>query len=166
MMFFCVSKILMPAVSWDHKLKINSDKTQITEIVTVVIVTVVTEALVTVVIVTYFSKNNLTPQQLMRCSRAAFRDSCDVFNFPASCLFLSVLVLMLLSAHVKRFSANRMRDLKQKISYFLHRCGRTIEDQMRKHISLYPNKSRCVWDFYPQVNPSVCEVMSQGMLFS
>ena len=31
-------------------------------------------ALVTVVVVTFFSKNNLTPPQLMRFLRAAFRD--------------------------------------------------------------------------------------------
>ena len=41
---------------------------------TEVIVTVVTEAVVTVVIVTYFSKNNLTPPKPMRFLRAAFRD--------------------------------------------------------------------------------------------
>ena len=33
-----------------------------------------TIAVVTVVIVTYFSKNNLTPRQPMRFLRAAFRD--------------------------------------------------------------------------------------------
>ena len=36
--------------------------------------TLVTIAVVMVVIVTYFSKNNLTPQKRMRFLRAAFRD--------------------------------------------------------------------------------------------
>ena len=47
--------------------------------VTLVIVTVATVAAGTVVIVTYFSKNNLTPRQQMRYLRTAFRDSRDVF---------------------------------------------------------------------------------------
>ena len=34
--------------------------------------TVVTVAVVTVLIVTYFSKNNLTPQKQMRCSQGSF----------------------------------------------------------------------------------------------
>ena len=46
---------------------------------TLVIVTVVTVAVVIVVIMTSFSKNSLTPQQPMRCSRAAFCNSCNVF---------------------------------------------------------------------------------------
>ena len=41
-------------------------------VVTVVIVTLVTVAKVTVVIVKYLSKNNLTPQQPMKCSRCSF----------------------------------------------------------------------------------------------
>ena len=41
-------------------------------IVTVVIVTIVTVAIVTEVIVIYISKNNLTPQQPMRCSQGSF----------------------------------------------------------------------------------------------
>ena len=41
-------------------------------------VTLVTVAVVTVVIVTSFINNNLTPLQSMKCSRAAFRDSRDV----------------------------------------------------------------------------------------
>ena len=46
------------------------DKTQImTQLKTVEMVTVVT-----VVVVTFFSKNNLTPPKLMRFLRAAFRD--------------------------------------------------------------------------------------------
>ena len=40
--------------------------------VTLVIVTVATVAVGTVVIVTYFSKNNLTPQQQMRYSQGSF----------------------------------------------------------------------------------------------
>ena len=51
-----------------------------TQIVTVVIVTVVTVAVVTVVIATVFSKNNLTPKQTMKCSRAAFCSSHDVYK--------------------------------------------------------------------------------------
>ena len=43
-----------------------------TQIVPVLMVTVVTEAVVTVVIGKYFSKNNLTPQKLMKCSRCSF----------------------------------------------------------------------------------------------
>ena len=50
----------------------------------VVIVTVVTVAVVTEVIATSLSKNNLTPQQPMRCScqellGAAFCDSRNIF---------------------------------------------------------------------------------------
>ena len=44
---------------------------------TEIIVTVVT-----VLIVTSFSTNNLTPQQLIICSFAAFRNSRNVFNSP------------------------------------------------------------------------------------
>ena len=40
--------------------------------VTLVIVTVATVAVGTVVIVTYFSKNNLTPRQQMRYSQGSF----------------------------------------------------------------------------------------------
>ena len=43
-----------------------------------------TIAVVTVVIVTYFSKNNLTPQKPMRFLRAAFRDLAMFFLFMAS----------------------------------------------------------------------------------
>ena len=42
------------------------------QIVTVVIVTIVTVTVVTVVIVTSFSKNHLTPQQLMKYSQDNF----------------------------------------------------------------------------------------------
>ena len=49
---------------------------------TLVILTEVIVAVVTVVIVTLFSNNNLSPQQLIRCSRAAFRDSRDVNDIP------------------------------------------------------------------------------------
>ena len=41
-------------------------------------VTVATVAVVTVIIVRYFSKNNWTPQQLIRCSQGAFHNSRDV----------------------------------------------------------------------------------------
>ena len=44
----------------------------IVTIVTVVIVTVATVAAGTVVIVTYFSKNNLTPRQQMQYSQGSF----------------------------------------------------------------------------------------------
>ena len=47
-------------------------------VVIVTVVTVVTVAVGTVVIVTYLSKNNLTPWQLMRCSHGRFCNSRDV----------------------------------------------------------------------------------------
>ena len=51
-------------------------------IVTVVRVTLVTIAVVKVVIVTYFSKNNLTPPKPMRFLRAAFCDLAMFFMAP------------------------------------------------------------------------------------
>ena len=51
---------------------------------TVVIVTVVTVAVVTVVIVTYFSKNNLIPQQPMRCSQVSFSRFTRCLSFATS----------------------------------------------------------------------------------
>ena len=51
-------------------------------IVKVVIVTAVTVEIFTVAIVTYFSKNNLKPQQLMRCVQGSFSQSCDVLDDP------------------------------------------------------------------------------------
>ena len=45
----------------------------------VIFVTIVIVTIATVLIVTYFSKNNLTPRQQMRYLTTAFRDSRDVF---------------------------------------------------------------------------------------
>ena len=52
----------------DKTKKFKLRQQQKTQIWTLVIVTAVTVAVVTVVIVTSSSKNNLTPQQPMRCS--------------------------------------------------------------------------------------------------
>ena len=45
----------------------------------VIFVTIVIVTIAIVLIVTYFSKNNLTPRQQMRYLRTAFSDSRDVF---------------------------------------------------------------------------------------
>ena len=54
--------------------------------VTLVIVTVATVAVGTVVIVTYFSKNNLTPQQQMRYSQGSFSRLSRCFLNPLNIL--------------------------------------------------------------------------------
>ena len=64
----------------DQNSKLNCDQTKKNQIVTklkiqivtVVIVTVLTVAVVTVVLGTFYSKNNLTPQQPMICSQCRF----------------------------------------------------------------------------------------------
>ena len=60
--------------------------------------TVVTVAVVTVVIVTYFSKNNLTPRQPLMLSVQLFA------------ILAMFLVSVLLSILVERFFVSRMRD--------------------------------------------------------
>ena len=57
---------------WHKTQKINLGQNWKTQIVAKVIGKVVTVRVVTVVVVTYFSKNNLTPWQSMRCSRCSF----------------------------------------------------------------------------------------------
>ena len=65
--------------------KINCYKTQI---VPAVILTVVTEAVVTVVILTSWSKNNMTLWQPMRCSRCSFSRFSRCFAVQWSVVYL------------------------------------------------------------------------------
>ena len=129
----------------------NCDKTQKlklwqkskTQIVTVVIVTVVTLTVVTVVIATCLSKDNLTPQQQMRCSRCSF--------LPFSlCFFLLVPRVLGLGRLPECF-----QKVSRKFSKSFQKVSRKLPEFCQKVARKFPESCQRVarqsWDSHETV---------------